>query len=146
MKDIALRVAAKAVIVNSKGEVLILREAPTYKDGAKIGHYGMPGGRVELGEWFLDGLKREVMEETGLTVMPLQPVMVGEWRPVIQGVPHQIVAIFMECRVRDGAIRLSEEHDDYAWIVPAKRHQYDIMSPDCDAVDKLAALRLPIPA
>jgi 8-oxo-dGTP pyrophosphatase MutT (NUDIX family) len=139
MQDLQLRVAAKAVITNDKGEVLIVREAKTYKDGVQTGKYGMPGGRLEPGESFLDGLAREVREETGLVVTTEQPVLLGEWRPVIRGVPHQVIAIFMACRATTTNVRLSDEHDDYQWIDPRNRRNYAIMSPDCDAVDAVAA-------
>lgn len=77
MRDLVLRVAAKGVIVN-KGRVLILREAETYIEGTNIGKYGLPGGRIELGESFMDGLHRETKEETGLEVIPKHPVYLGE--------------------------------------------------------------------
>lgn len=34
---IVQRIATKALIVNSKGQLLILREASTYKDGTNVG-------------------------------------------------------------------------------------------------------------
>ena len=129
-ENIMLRVAAKALIVNDEGKVLILREAPTYKDGTNIGRYHLPGGRIEAGEAFFDGLKREVTEETNLTVEPLYPLYVGEWRPVIKGVQNQIVAVFMLCKLTGGEIRLSEEHDNASWIEPTAYHDYDMMPPD----------------
>src|SRR6187431_844175 len=93
-----LRVAAKAIIVNDKGQVLIIREASTGPDNTKVGQWGLVGGRLEPGESFLEGLQREVREETGLKVQVEKPVHVGEWRPIIRDVPHQIIAIFMLCR------------------------------------------------
>src|SRR5574337_985895 len=98
MTKIILRVAAKAVIVNSAGKILIVREASTYKEGTGAGRYHMPGGRLEEGENYAEGLRREVAEETGLEVEPLYPIFVGEWQPVINGVPNHIVAIFTVCR------------------------------------------------
>ncbi|MEK7153243.1 MAG: hypothetical protein AAB834_04805, partial [Patescibacteria group bacterium] len=59
----------------------------------------------------------------------------GEWRPVIRGVPHQIIAIFMLCEATAREVVLSVEHDDYQWIEPAKRHTYPMMEPDCFVVD-----------
>jgi len=129
---IVQRIATKALIVNSKGQLLILREASTYKDGTNVGRYHLPGGRLEPGEAYLDGLRREVDEETGLTVTIGKPVYVGEWRPVIRGVPNQIIAIFFLCKPQDEAasVRLSDEHDDFQWVMPADIHQFDLMSPE----------------
>jgi 8-oxo-dGTP diphosphatase len=106
---IVQRIATKALIVNEKGQFLILREAKTYEEGTNIGRYQLPGGRLELGEAFTDGLKREVNEETGLKVEIGKPIYVGEWRPVIKGVQNQIVGIFFLCKPLSEDVRLSLE-------------------------------------
>jgi len=134
MSDMVVRVAAKAVILNNKKQVLIVREAPTYDEGSHIGRYGIPGGRLEVGESFNDGLKREVKEETGLEVEVIGPICVGEWRPIIKGVPHQIIAIFMACKPKSTEVTLSNEHDAYEWIDPTRYKEYDLMDPNWDSI------------
>ncbi len=141
MTDILQRVAAKALIVNNEGDVLILREANTYKDGTNVGRFGLPGGRIEPSERLFDALKREVKEETGLEVEPLQPVYVGEWFPTIKGVPNHIVAIFYACKALTTDVKLSEEHDHFVWIVPESYASYDMMDPDWDVVKSWIADR-----
>jgi mutator protein MutT len=135
MNEIVLRVAAKALIVNDEGKVLILREAATYKEGTNTGRYHLPGGRIEAGEAFFDALAREVREETGLSIEPVRPLYVGEWRPVINGVPNQIIALFMLCKTATNEIVVSDEHDQAAWINPADFAQYDLMTPDNKVID-----------
>lgn len=54
--------AVKAWIENEEGKVLFLKEKSPL---GKI-YYSLPGGRLEQGESEEDGLKREVLEETGL--------------------------------------------------------------------------------
>jgi len=132
------RIATKALIVNNRGHILILREANTYTEGTNIGRYHLPGGRLEPGEAFLDGLAREVGEETGLTIDIGKPLYVGEWRPVINGVPHQIVAIFFVCKALSNVVALSPEHDDFKWVTPAQSKQYDIMAPDDLVIEEYA--------
>jgi 8-oxo-dGTP pyrophosphatase MutT (NUDIX family) len=126
--DILQRVAAKAVIVNDEGKVLILREASTYEDGTNIGRFGLPGGRLEPGEKFFDGLKREVAEETGLEVEPIKPLYVDEWFPTIKGVPNHITGIFYACKALTANVRLSEEHDHFEWIEPEKSAAFTMMN------------------
>ncbi len=133
MSKIQQRIACKALIIKDE-KVLILREAPTYKDGTNIGRYHLPGGRIDPGEPFLEGLKREVYEETGLTVTVTAPLFVGEWFPVIREVKNQIVAIFFVCLAKDDHVRLSEEHDDYLWIDPKEYKKYDLMKPEDEVV------------
>jgi 8-oxo-dGTP diphosphatase len=128
--QIVQRVATKALIVNEEGRILILREAKTYEEGTNIGRYHFPGGRLNPGEAFFDGLKREVDEETGLEIEIGKPIYVGEWRPIIKGVPNQIVAIFFICKPITSNIRLSEEHDDFQWVLPTEASNYDVMSPE----------------
>lgn len=137
MSEIKVNVAAKAVIVNDQNKVLVVREATTYEEGTHFGQYGLPGGRIREGESFYDGLDREVLEETGLKVAPIMPVFVGEWRPTIKGVETQIIALFIACKLIDGEVRLSEEHDHFEWIDPADRGNYDFMPPDDQVVDRL---------
>ena len=57
IKDKIIRV--KAVIVNSKNEVLL---------GEAFGTIQFPGGHLEKNETLNDGLKREMLEETGITI------------------------------------------------------------------------------
>ena len=126
------------MIVNASGQVLVVRESASHTTNTQAGRYTLPGGRLEPGESYLDGLKREAREEVGLQVEPERPLYVGEWRPVIKGVPHQIIAIFMLCRAKEAEIRLSEEHDGFAWITPKDREQYELADPDWEVIDALA--------
>jgi 8-oxo-dGTP diphosphatase len=128
------RIAFKGIVVNDAGKVLLLREASTYKEGTNIHRYGVPGGRLEPGEAWQDGLQREVMEETGLTVTIGEPLYVGEWRPVIRDVPHQIIAVFMLCRAGSSTVKLSDEHDAYEWVDMAAMTKLDVMKPDDEVI------------
>jgi 8-oxo-dGTP diphosphatase len=137
MASMVQRIAMKAVIVKN-GKVLLLREAATYDDGTQRGRYHMPGGRIEAGENFEDALKREVQEETGLEVDIKYPIYVGEWRPVIRDIPHQIIGVFFVCTPKTSKVTLSTEHDDYQWIEPKKRKNFDIMDPEWKVIDRYA--------
>ena len=54
-------VAAGGFVVNSKNQVLMLK-SPRYDD------WEFPGGQIEESETIPQGLKREIFEETGITV------------------------------------------------------------------------------
>lgn len=54
-----------ALIINSDDLVMIKRG----KEPSK-GKWSLPGGKIELGETLESALKREILEETGLTIMP----------------------------------------------------------------------------
>ncbi|RLQ94223.1 NUDIX hydrolase [Falsibacillus albus] len=63
-------VGAVAVIVDDEGRVLL--QERTYPQGV----WGLPGGLMELGESTEDVAKREVLEETGLTIDELKLINV----------------------------------------------------------------------
>src|SRR5271154_4328327 len=55
-----------AVILDEYGRVLLIRRATEPMKG----HWSLPGGLLELGETLIEGVKREIHEETGLIVTP----------------------------------------------------------------------------
>lgn len=59
------------VLVIQENKILLGKR----KGGYKAGSYGLPGGRVEVGGKLEDCVKRELLEETGLTCD--KPVYVG---------------------------------------------------------------------
>lgn len=71
-------VVVGAVILNDHGRVLTLRRSATSK--MLPGLWDLVGGHVESGETLLEALRREVVEETGWTIVgdPLL-LYVGDW-------------------------------------------------------------------
>lgn len=109
-------IATRSLIVR-ESRVLVIRESEKYEDGTNEGKYDLPGGRLAQGERFDDSLRREVREETGLSIKIGKPFHVMEWRPVVRGEQWQIVAVFFECSA-EGEVRLGKDHDSYKWIDP----------------------------
>lgn len=58
--------SVKAIIANDAGEVLLLKRA--HDDPHRPGEWEVPGGRLSPGEAELDGLRRQVREETDLRI------------------------------------------------------------------------------
>ncbi|MDE1811057.1 MAG: NUDIX domain-containing protein [Candidatus Micrarchaeota archaeon] len=107
----SFRVAAKAFILNSKGEVLMVRRGDD--NPHKPGAWEIPGGRLELGESPFDGLKREVLEETGLSVRILNPLKVHHFT---RDDGQKITMIVFLCRAESEEVRLSGEHTAHIWM------------------------------
>ena len=66
------RITAKAAVIGPDGKVLVLTRANGDKRGP--GKYDLPGGYVDPGETPEDTIRREVAEETGLTVSDIAPL------------------------------------------------------------------------
>ncbi len=125
MADPTLFVALKAFIERD-GKILILRESGSYVDSTQTGKFDMPGGRLEPGENFRDGLMREVKEETGLVIEFGTPFHMGEWRPTVRGEQWHIVATFVRCVSPTGEVALGTDHDAFEWIDPLRHADYPL--------------------
>ena len=138
MEDpIRQRIATKALIVNPEGKLLIVREAVTYADSTQRGKYTFPGGRIDPGEPHLEGLMREISEETGLRVKVGRPLFVEEWFPKINDERNHIVAIYFQCEPLTQDVRLSDEHDHFEWVTPGEMAAYELKGPKPEMIASL---------
>lgn len=122
MEDRLFYVGQKTVIEKT-GKILILHDP-------QINAIDLPGGKIQVGETdFKQALKREVKEETGLTIEIGQPFSTGyfEFKPksTHRNKGKQIYLIFFKCRYISGKIKLSEEHDWYKWVDKKSYHEYN---------------------
>lgn len=108
-------IATKAVIERD-GKILLLRENPAYSDGLQAGLYDVVGGRNKAGETKRDGLRREVMEETGLTVHDADLFHVDDVTLKKDDEQWVIQCYYYACHIPDGDVKLSQDHDDYRWV------------------------------
>lgn len=101
--------AAFAFLFDQKGELLLLRE----RGDAKY-VWDLPGGTLTDQERPIDGLRREVLEETGLTIRLLSPLC---WlKRDIHDSGEPILVAFYVAEAADGEVSLSGEHMRYRWI------------------------------
>ena len=100
----------KAVVRDEQGRILLIRRAPKSKYFRC--QWELPGGKLDPGEAFDAGLLREVAEETGLEVELTGAAGAFEFPlPAVR-----VVILVMEARLTAGQVRLSDEHDDFAWV------------------------------
>lgn len=105
------KVVAKAIIFQQK-KVLILRKSLKERMAKDSHGWDFPGGSLEPGELLMDGLVRELKEETGLTVKVVAPAYIYD---EIQEEKHLLIIKFA-CHQPEGELILSDEHDSYIWV------------------------------
>ena len=123
------RIAGKAVILDKQKRVLVVRRNINYTDGPNAGRWDFPGGRIEAGENFPDGLKREIREELSLDVEIVRPLHVGEWMPVVLGKQLHIYGVFTLCKIQNYKVKLDEENDSFDWLPIDKMPKIDLIEP-----------------
>ena len=106
------RLAARAVLVHDNRLLLVNAWA---NPGSDL--WCAPGGGVEPGSALPDNLRREVYEETGLTIRVGLPCLVNEFHNPQNGF-HQ-VEIFFRCRLERGV--LSDDWADPEAIVTRRK-------------------------
>ncbi len=107
MRNICTHKVAVIGYVYQNGKFLLLKRNTLPEAWAP------PGGRLFPNENPEKGLQREIYEETGLLIEPLQPANIwfGE---LTQGNP--ILSIDYLVKIVGGKLRLSAEHSDYVWL------------------------------
>jgi 8-oxo-dGTP diphosphatase len=105
--------AASAAIVRD-GKVLVVRRARAPANGV----FSLPGGVVETGETLHEAVKREVREETGLTI---EPVALAGFRETIvrdqdNRVERHFVILPFAAHWLAGEPVLNEELSEWRWV------------------------------
>lgn len=105
-------VGVGAVIVH-QGRVLLAQRG---KEPMR-GHWTLPGGLLELGEPLTAGVAREVLEETGLIVEPVELVELLDRIHLEQGRVryHYAIADYL-CRVTGGEARAASDVEAVRWV------------------------------
>jgi len=121
MSEKPFGLTVRALVCDGEGRCLLLRRSPVCR--SHPGRWELPGGKADPGEAFDAALVREVHEETGLAVALEHPVGVAE----IELPNVRIVVLILEARLVGGALRLSEEHDEAAWVSAAELPAVDLI-------------------
>ena len=109
--------AVSAAIVRDN-KIFVVRRARPPANGL----FSLPGGVVEAGETLTEAVKREVMEETSITI---EPVALAGFRETItrdgdDRVERHFVILPFAARWVAGEPHLNEELSEARWVRPAE--------------------------
>ncbi len=102
------------------------------------GFWSLPGGILEVGEKLADGIRREVLEETGLTVNPVSMFEIFERiMPDADGRPeYHYVLIDYICRVTGGTLAAASDVSAVAWVPQQELADYNITEGTLEVVTR----------
>ena len=98
-------VSVAAVVTNEDGMILVIQRRDS-------GHWQLPGGILEQHESIHDGVRREVLEETGVHIEPQH--LTG----VYKNIPLGVVALVFRARHVEGAPQVTDESTAVEWWAP----------------------------
>jgi len=134
MKQINQKVVVGGVIVN-ENKVLIVQRASD--EEAYTDLWELPSGKKEPLEKVTDAIIREVKEETGLTTEIIKMVDVFNFSVEKPDETRDVTQInFLLKLIGSSEVKLSEEHQNFAWITKDEINNYNLSEETKSAIIK----------
>jgi ADP-ribose pyrophosphatase YjhB (NUDIX family) len=123
-------VGVGAVVVDAGRVLLVRRGTEPLK-----GEWSLPGGLLEVGEPLTAGVIREVREETGLIVEPIELVELLDRIHRVDGRVryHYVIADYL-CCVTGGELLAASDADAVRWVERAEWNSHSALNLDPVAV------------
>ena len=135
---------AKAVVLNGKDEVLLIKRHKDDHHGA--GKWDLPGGNLEPEENVIEGIEREIKEEIGVEVKIETVLLIHDFEKKynreikINGRSDMLngkgIRLLAYCDANE--IELSHEHEEYEWV--SLKEAADKFGKTDFEMDKVAAI------
>jgi len=121
---------------NDRMEVLLIQRS---KDDHWPLHWEFPRGKCDkpIGEDLIHCLKREMKEETGLDVKPIEKIDVHEY--LADGGTRKTLCHNYLCMLinQDQPVNLSKEHDSYKWVTELGEVELMVMPEQKKSLEKI---------
>jgi ADP-ribose pyrophosphatase YjhB (NUDIX family) len=102
------------------------------------GYWSLPGGVLEVGETLQDGIRREVLEETGLEVAPVEIAEVFEriMRDEAGRAEYHYVLVDFICRPKRGSLRPGDDVSRAEWVRREDLERYRLTEGTLDVIHR----------
>lgn len=115
-RDVPIRLTVTAAMIDDRGRLLLVRRADN-------GQWVLPGGGVDPGERVVEAVVREMEEETGVHVRPINLIGIYSNPDVVISYDngarkYQVVSIMFLCESMYGELRTTEETLEWGWFDP----------------------------
>lgn len=127
MKHDLFEVSQYIIILNKKGEVLLLKASDVTRISGK---WSLPGGHINYKETIEEALKREVKEEANIEIKILTPLKTD--------LIEDTYTIFFLAEYVSGEVKLSKEHTEYCWVKLGDMPNLNLISKDLVNYTKMA--------
>ena len=112
--DRKLQVGVKCFIKNNEGKYLLLQRAVPYLAYDIDCKWDIPGGRINIGEPHLEALRREIAEETGMTLTGVERIIGAQ--DILRNPEIHVVRLTYIASAA-GEIKLDpKEHKKFGWF------------------------------
>jgi 8-oxo-dGTP diphosphatase len=116
-------VGVGGVVIRDGRALLIKRGSAPLKD-----QWSIPGGTLELGESIQEGVRRELLEETGIEVRVGELIEVFDriFRDADGKIQYHFVIVDYLCEAISGEARAASDVTDVAWVNEADLWNYKL--------------------
>ena len=136
MNDKYPLVTVGALIFNKKNQVLFL------KSDKWKGQYGIPAGKLHYGESIINGLRREIKEETGLVVYDIKFLLNQELvNPKDFFKKAHFVSINHTCKAKNSDVELNHEAQSYKWVAAENASKLRLNKPTMELTEYYLKLK-----
>ena len=131
------RVAVGGVVIKEDRVLLVRRGKPPSE-----GEWAIPGGSVELGETLQEAVRREILEETGISIRVGEPIHIFDdvRRDEAGHIRFHYVILDFSGEFLSGELRAADDAKDARWVSPAEFSQLNINSNTIKLMKKLRFL------